>query len=351
MGAAEVLDSRPGLLARAPGWLLVLLLALALAAGALVAVRQHDQLTTGPQRAVRHYLDLIAGGDLAGATALVPAGRWSGWPASGVQVASSGVQQVPALLDGSHLPVESMAVGAVAVGDPDEDGTVVATVDYTVGEMSHRARLRVQSRSRHWWGGVRWQVLDPLLLPVVVETNLVQLSPGLLGGAPIPLSRSYTPDAAAVAALAYPGVYTLGAHEHEYVVAKPSHVIVGHSLTRIRQPALGPAVQASMWFSARTGLARLVRTGATARLTACFADPTRRGCRRVDTSGGRLLGDAVLIGIGSYSTSYRDGVAQQAGFPVQIAYRMRDTHGTDSTASLTAEVVIGVDSASLRWPD
>lgn len=345
-----MLDSRPGRLARTPGWVLALLVVLALIAGTLLLAQQQSRLTTGARRAVESYLALIVDGDLAAATALVPPARWSGWPAPGVDVASSGLQQVPALLDGTHQPLESIEVTAVSIGAAQEDGTVAATIDYTLGSMAHRSRLRVRPHPVHWWGGVRWQVVDPLLLPVVVETNLVQLSPGLLGGAAVPLSRSYTPNAAAVAVLAYPGVYTLGAREHEYVVAKASHVIVGHALTRIRQPDLGPAVQASMWFSARTGLARLVRTGATARLTRCFADPDRSGCRRIDTSGGQLLGEAVLIGIGNYSTSYRDGVAQQAGFPVQIAYRMRDRHGTDSTASLTAEVVIGADSASLRWP-
>ena len=70
-----------------------------------------------------------------------------------------------------------------------------------------------------------WQVIDPLLVPVIVENNQAWLRPASLDGTPVPVSGPSIDGWPKRRFYVYPGVYELRGHKSRYLTATPETVV------------------------------------------------------------------------------------------------------------------------------
>jgi hypothetical protein len=218
-----------------PGWrpsrgakisALVLAILLVLGITGFVIATNHN--TDAPLAAVREYVDAIARGDAATANRLVdPKGF-----ADGVD---------PKLLTNEVLrsATARIEVEEVRLGfDADLSADVVdVQVEYKLADRFGATVLLRAKRAGTTAGFLHeWRVIDPLLVPIEVETNEPRLDTASLGAATVPVGGPSTEDWPQRRFYVYPGVYDLRGHESRYLEAPPD-VLVASSDGYDERPA------------------------------------------------------------------------------------------------------------------
>lgn len=240
------------------------MLAALLVAGLVVVVVVSGRNQDAPLVAVREYVEAIARGDAGAANAAVDPRAFS-----------PGVD--PALLTDAVLgsATERIVLDDVELDlGADLDSDVVAVrVTYTLAKRP--STIVLHARRAGTTAGVldRWQVIDPLLVPVRVATNEAALRGGTLGPAPIPVTGPGRPEQRF---FVYPAVYELRGAESRYVRAELVEVVAN-------RPEYGEppkdtdeqVVRAALTYRATPELVSVATTRMTEHLTACLATSPR----------------------------------------------------------------------------
>lgn len=203
----------------------------------------------GPARAVREYVDLIARGDATAANALVDPGPGRAFLSD--EVLASASQRISV----------TEVYGHDSTVEPGE--TAEATVRYELAGRSYAADLRVKREPNSFGGLEQWRVIDPLVVPVVVQTNVPTLDSGSLGAARIPASGPKYNGFPQQRFLMYPGSYQLTGVTSKYVRALPHAVSVAHGGSMETNPA-------AISYQYEQELFRLVTAKITELLARCF---------------------------------------------------------------------------------
>jgi hypothetical protein len=255
--------------------------------------------------AVRGYVDAIARGDASAANATVDPARFG----SGVDPALLTDELLGSAKD--HITVEDLHLGP----DADLSADIVdVLVDYRLGKVPATASLRV--RRADTTAGVLhdWRVIDPLLVPVLIETNEPSTATATLGTAAVPVSG---PDATGWPQrrfFVYPAVYELHGHDSRYLTAT-RHLVVATTYGRYERPANtdGQPVHLLLYYRATPELADAVNQKVRSHVTACFAAVPKvpRDCPAdlADYSdyvtGIRLERQPRVVSIVSFQVEYR----------------------------------------------
>ncbi|MCS5497843.1 hypothetical protein NY547_11405 [Cnuibacter physcomitrellae] len=292
------------------------------------------RITVEPEDTVREYLDLLASGDAAAASTTVDPTSYTAYDEySGegldTPVVTSGAPVTSAddiVLDAATI--EAAAAGSsghLVVGDlrADDDGYHLAVgdrldvdVEYTVADVDSRATLRVERLPDTWYGFPQWRVVDPLLVPMRLETNLPELGAASIGSAPIDVSGPRLDGAPQRATLLYPGVYTIQPAASEFVVADDQEVTVAEgNVVGSSSDELGEVVDSAVVYTATDALEARVSSEAEAFVTACFASLPEVGPEcptslrlRADFAQDIAISDLpILEGITTYSVDYAGG--------------------------------------------
>ncbi len=193
-----------------------LALTVLLVAGIVVGTVVVNHNADAPLAAVREYVDAIARGDAAAANAAVDPRHF----AEGVD---------PALLTDEVLGSASRRIVVREVDlrfDADIAADVVEVdVTYDLGDTQTSVVLRAKRAGTTAGLLHDWRVIDPLLVPVRVETNEARLDTASLGGATVPVSgpvRDGFPDRRF---FVYPATYEVRGHESRYLTATPNQVV------------------------------------------------------------------------------------------------------------------------------
>ena len=253
---------------RAVGALLVVLVVLGVGGAASTAA--FNQLN-GPEQAVLDYASLLADGRASAAARRVP------------PVAARNGVLVPALVSDAALARATTRIrplsAAVETGRPEgADVPVgqVVTVDltYGLGQQSGVARLRVRRDPDGFPFTHTWKVLDPLLVPVVVETNLTSLPAPTLAGVSLPVtgatSGTGSTGGTVSPVMVYPGIYPLTTPSYRLLTADvgaatPTLVAV-HPAKATYTPW---AVAAPLTWTGSSALLAQVASGVVTDLTTC----------------------------------------------------------------------------------
>lgn len=243
----ELLDDARG--SRRTTWILVAALALALIAGGLVM----HQRSTGdtPESVVRDYLALIADGRIDEATTLVPPDRWSGYRGARDRPTDrSSVALMPSLLTTATVTGQDarIEVTEIAANQPGDDGLIPVQVRYRLDDSDNRAVLRVRPVATAVYRPQRFEVVDPLLVPLTVTSATARLGGYTLHGQRIPLTPLSQEPTGISSILLYPGRYLIEPPQVSYAQARPQAVWVSHSralsasgVVRARADSLGPS--------------------------------------------------------------------------------------------------------------
>lgn len=296
------------------------------------------RVTVKPEDTVRDYLDLLASGDAAAASALVDPSSYTAYDEySGegldAPVVTSGAPATAAddvVLD--TATIDAAAAGSsehLVVGElrADDDGYHLAVGDrldvdvrYTVADVDGRTTLRVERLPDTWYGFPEWRVVDPLLVPLRVETNLPEIGPASIASARIDVSGPRLDGASQRATMLYPGVYTLRATANEYLSADDQEVIVAEgNVTGSSSDDLGEVVDSAVVYRATDALEERVSAEAEAFVTSCFAALPEVGPEcptslrlRADFAQDIAISDLPMLdGIATYSVDYAGGVASE----------------------------------------
>ncbi|SDI61388.1 hypothetical protein SAMN05192558_106280 [Actinokineospora alba] len=195
--------------------------AVALLIACVIAIGQVND-SRGPAQAVREYVDLIARGDATAANALVDPGPDRAFLTDEVLAGSQRIKVTEVSGDDSGV-------------EPGQ--TAVATVRYELPGHSYSADLRVKREPNSFGGLEQWRVIDPLVVPVVVQTNVPTLDSGSLGAAKIPVSGPRLNGFPQRRFLMYPASYQLTGMTSKYVRALPQAVSVAHGQSMEMNPA------------------------------------------------------------------------------------------------------------------
>ena len=194
-----------------------LVLAVLLVAGVTggVIVMNHNE--SAPLDAVRAYVDAIARGDASAANAMVDPRR----------PGKRGVD--PDLLTDKVLDSAKQRITIKDVRlDRDADRTadvVKVEVDYTLGEYEQIATLRAERTDATLAVLDNWRVIDPLLVPVQLDTNLPSFDTASLGGATVPVGGEADAGWPERRFFVYPGVYDLSGHKSRYLTFQAEDVV------------------------------------------------------------------------------------------------------------------------------
>jgi hypothetical protein len=102
-------------------------------------------------------------------------------------------------------------------------------VEYTLGTHYRATRLLRAQRSGATAGMLdQWRVIDPLLVPLRVESNEPELDTATLGAATVPVGGLTNQGWPERRMFVYPGVYELHGHESRYLTAPPETVVATH---------------------------------------------------------------------------------------------------------------------------
>ncbi len=323
----------------------------------------------GPVEAVREYVDLIAAGDAVGASQLVDPAQYTGYDggsgpdspldssafvSAGAEVTASDalvldpdMMAVVAGQASQRIEVTDVALDFGDSADVPVGETVDVEVDYSLRGVSSTALLRAERLDDTWFGFTRWRVVDPLLVPLVVQSNAPELGPALVradedrndrvatepahpdGGsahpavevpAEIDLSGPDAEGASQRATLLYPGVYRIGGTTSTYLTAPAKSVVLADAAaTSTPSEVLGDVVSTSLWFAPTPELSDRISDEATAFVASCLAAMPNPPADCPDELRARagfatdvVLDDApVLDDITSYQTEHVDGVAVQ----------------------------------------
>jgi hypothetical protein len=252
-----------------PGWrpsrrakisALVLSVLLVLGITGFVIATNHN--TDAPLAAVREYVDAIARGDAATANRLVdPKGF-----ADGVD---------PKLLTNEVLrsATARIEIEEVRLGyDADLSADVVdVQVEYTLADRFGATVLLRAKRAGTTAGFLHeWRVIDPLLVPVEVETNEPRLATASLGAATVPVGGPSTNDWPQQRFYVYPGVYDLRDHESRYLEAPPDVLVASsHGYDERPADADGQMVRGVLQYRVTQDLTKAVEDRLGPYLTAC----------------------------------------------------------------------------------
>lgn len=227
-----------------------------LVAGFVVAAVVHDRNEDAPVRAVRAYVDAIARGDARAANGMVD-------PA---------VDRALLTDDVLRSAEERMTVDEVALefGEDVAADVVEVRVEYRVRERTSSALLRVQRAGATAGVLHEWRVLDPLLVPVEVQTLEPRLDTARLGGATIPVGGPTLGGFPQHRVHAYPGAYELRGIESRYLAAERKTVDVAH-LGSTERPLAAEPLRVELSYPPTAELTAAVDARLAEHLAACFA--------------------------------------------------------------------------------
>jgi hypothetical protein len=276
--------------------------------GAVIARNAAGSDEDAALAAVRAYVDAIARGDASGANNMVD-------PA---HIGGNGVD--PALLTDEVLQSarQRIKVEDVHVGSSTASAAVVAVqVVYRLGPERSTVTLRAQ-RYLTTADGWRWRVIDPLLVPVVIETNEPDTATATLGAATVPVSGPETTGWPEHRFVVYPAGYELRGHASRYLRASstPPWVPAMNTDYDARPAYFATPARAALSYRDTPELTDAVDVRLVQHVTACFAAVPRvpSNCpselSRVQDRAGITLDRMPRVeSIKSYPVEYRNGDA------------------------------------------
>jgi hypothetical protein len=335
--AAAVADERwrPSRRARIFALVLAVLLVGGITGG-IVVIRHNE---SGPVDAVRAYVDAIARGDASAANAMVDPARFG-----------KGVD--PDLLTDDVLGSAKQRIRIEEVRvDPGTDFSadiVDVQVTYELGKFGATMLLRAQRAGTTLGVLDDFQVLDPLLVPVHLETDQPLLDTVELGDtATVPVG-GWAPDGWPERPFfVYPGVYELRGHDSRYLTSTLDDLVAAHDGYDERPSRTEkPQSRSLVHYEATTELADAVSTRLARHLSACVAAvPKVPGdCPWVldayaDFATGVKLEDrTVLESIETYQVEYRpDGKSKPPlGFTANGEFSYVNEEGERARQQFTA---------------
>jgi hypothetical protein len=286
-------------------WILALVAVVLVGAAITGAVIVSGRNEDAPVEAVRAYVDAIARGDAAAANALV-------------DPKSFGPGVDPALLTDEVL---RSATRRITVGEVDLDfsadldaDVVEVEVDYTLGDVRSVVMLRAKRAGTTAGLLHEWRVIDPLLVPVRVQTNESRLETAAFGAGTVPVSGPEFEDFPQHRFFVYPGVYPLRGHDSRYLEA-PRQNVVAANRDYGQRPADSEdyVVNGTVYYGATAEL-RSILTGRLAKYaTACVAAMPKPPADCPETivrtsslvTSARLDRQPVIRSVQSYQVDYR----------------------------------------------
>jgi hypothetical protein len=241
-----------------------LVLSVLLVAGITVTIVVINRNQDAPVDTVRAYVDAIARGDASAANAMVDPERFG-----------DGVD--PDLLTNEvlgsakrRITVEDVSLGFDANLSAD---VVDVRVTYQLDEHEAIVTLRAQRAGTTLGVLKNWRVIDPLLVPVHVETNQPQLETAPLGDATIPVGGPVSDGWPERRSFVYPAVYELRGHDSRYLTAGPTEVVATNNAIYDARPANvdDQLARAALLYQATPELHDEVTTRLTDHVTACVA--------------------------------------------------------------------------------
>jgi hypothetical protein len=271
-GAASGTDAakrwRPGKRVKIGALVLAVLLVVGVTVGFIVTNLNRD----APLAEVRAYVDAIARGDASAANAMVDPAR----PGSGVDTALLTDEVMRSAKQ--RITVEDVRLSPGA--DPSAD-TVEVLVQYAlVSEQPFTATLRAQRAGSAAGVLERWRVIDPLLVPAVIETNVPSLGTASLGPATVPTSGITADGWPERRLFVYPAVYEVRGHKSRYLASNALTMpAIGHQWSGT---VARPVFRTTLHYEATRELVDAVNTRIPGYVTACFAalPRTPRDCPR-----------------------------------------------------------------------
>ncbi|HWM01450.1 MAG TPA: hypothetical protein VNP92_03850 [Actinophytocola sp.] len=235
--------------------------------GVIVVSMRNDD---APTDAVREYLDAIARGDGPTANALVD-------PRSFAKDVDPKLLTDALRSAKKRITVEEVNVAKGADLNADMVGVEVAyRLNHRMrGGLGARGAATLRVKRAGTTAGVldEWQVIDPLLVPFIVENNQAWLRPASLDGTPVPVSGPALDGWPERRFYVYPGVYELHGHKSRYLKATPQTVVAESAPSYDERPHDGkpPAEELYLRYEASAELTSTVADRLTDHVTACFA--------------------------------------------------------------------------------
>ncbi|MGH3863927.1 hypothetical protein [Actinokineospora sp.] len=314
--------------------------AVALLIACVIVIGQVND-SRGPAQAVREYVDLIARGDATAANALVAPGPDRAFLTDEVLAASQRIKVTEVIGHDSGV-------------EPGQ--TAVATVRYELPGRSYTTSLRVKREPNSFGGLERWRVIDPLVVPVVVQTNVPTLDSGSLGAARIPVSGPRLNGFPQRRFLMYPASYQLMGMTSKYVRALPNDMSVAHGQSMEMNPA-------AIGYQPEQELSRLVTAKINELLARCFgtgAAPPADCPRYLRTyseaaTDFRLDRSPTIERLQAYQTEYKaDGSTKPAIHFATAKGRFSFTDGRTRTQDFTIRGVVDIsrdDAVTITFDD
>ncbi len=286
-------------------WILALVAVVLVAAAITGAVVVSGRNEDAPVEAVRAYVDAIARGDATAANALV-------------DPKSFGPGVDPALLTDEVLrsATQRITVGEINLDfSADLDADVVEVdVDYTLGNVKSVVMLRAKRAGTTAGLLHEWRVIDPLLVPVRVQTNESSQETAGFGAGTVPVSGSEYEGFPQHRFFVYPGVYPLHGHESRYLAAQPEAVAAANRDygERPSEPD-NDVVDGTVYYRATSELKGILTDRMAKHVTACLAAVPKPPTNCPDTllnsvgllRSARLDRQPVIQSIQSYQVVYR----------------------------------------------
>lgn len=205
----------------------LLVLAGVVGSGALI----HRASADTAAEVARHYVQLIADGHLDEATAQVPPQSWSGYRGPRTSpIEPTTVTIVPDLLTtaavdgtGTRIQVES-----VVQRESDDPDLAVIQVRYTMDGERSLAMLRAARVGNAWYRPARWQLRDPLLVPVEITSGDSNAGAEIAGIAVPAHDVAESPADGARIAM-YPGSYQVEAPRQRWLASGVTTFEVSHA--------------------------------------------------------------------------------------------------------------------------
>lgn len=224
----------------------------------------------GPLAAVRDYANLIAAGKASQANKMVDPKSYEGEGDVDLARLTDKVLDSASTLISKIEPrygANNPDISKVSVGE-----TVEIEVYYNVGTRYAGVTLRVKKLANSWGPFERWAVIDPMLVPVLVETNIPEIPTAQLGTATVPTSGVKIYGFPQHVALMYPGIYEIVGDRSTYIddsewfSQRSRSVEVVHERHRTHT-----LVQIQVWFDATDALYEKVNDLIPAYVNGCIA--------------------------------------------------------------------------------
>lgn len=201
---------------------------------------------TGPAEVVTAYVNLLAAGDAAAASALVDPTFYSGYSgrseAARTPTASPGsvvagdddIALDPDLLiaaastSDEHIVVTEVTTDEERAAEAEVGDLVDVEVGYELDGLENSALLRAERLDDTAVGFTQWRVVDPLLVPLVVQSRHPELGPATIGesSAAVDVSGPGFDGATQRATLLYPGIYSIQGPDTPYFEGGSASVVL-----------------------------------------------------------------------------------------------------------------------------